>query len=123
MVIALMIQPEKKPCITQLCCDGTYLNYAVNIDSDCSCATDAFTLEKDIVILCAKDGIFYNMKPNRKVGKRIICGTFYIVKVKNKELCSLTEKEIVKYSLQFQDREWWTDTEAIDAIFNEFENL
>ena len=121
MVTALMVQPESKPRITQLCCNGAYLNYAINIDSDYKCTADAFVLEKDIAILCAKDGVFHGLKPNRRIRNRIVCGTFYIVKVKNKELSSLTEKEIVKYSLRFQEREWWTDTEAIDALFREIE--
>lgn len=122
MVTALMIQPGKQPCITQLCCDGLYLNYAVSKDCDTLCCANMMVLEKNIAIVYAADGVFYNMQPNRKIGKQIVCGTFYIVKVKNKELCSLTEKEIIKYSLQFREREWWTDSEAIDALFTELEN-
>ena len=117
-----MIQPGKQPCITQLCCDGLYLNYAVSKDCDTLCCANMMVLEKNIAIVYAADGVFYNMQPNRKIGKQIVCGTFYIVKVKNKELCSLTEKEIIKYSLQFRECEWWTDLEAIDALFTELEN-
>ncbi len=122
MVTALMVQPERNPCITQLCCDGLYLNYAVSKDCDTLCCASMFALEKDIAVVYAADGIFYNMKPNRRVGKQIVCGTFYIVKVKNKTLCSLTDKKIVKYSLQFREREWWTDSQAIDAVYDELEN-
>ncbi len=123
MVTALMVQPGESPCITQLCCDGEYINYAVSKGCDTLCHADILAFEKNIAIIFASDGVFYGMKPNRKVGKQIIYGTFYIVKVENKKLCSLTEKELVKYSLRFREREWWTDTEAIDAIFNEFENV
>ena len=122
MVTALMVQPGKHPCITQLCCDGLYLNYAVSKDCDTLCCASMIPLEKNSAVIYAGDGVFYNMKPNRRVGKHIVCGTFYIVKLKNKELCSLTDKEIVKYSLQFREREWWTDSEAIDAVFHELEN-
>lgn len=121
MVTALMVQPGKQPCITQLCCDGLYLNYAVSKDCDTLCCANIIALEKNIAVVCAADGVFYNLKPNRRVGKQIVCGTFYIVKVKNKELCSLTDKEIVKYSFRFRECEWWTDSEAIDAIFSELE--
>lgn len=122
MVTALMVQPERKPYITHLCCDGTYLDFAVSRDSDVVCCADVFMLEKDIAILYALDGVFYGLKANRRIGKRIICGTFYVVKIKNGELHSLSDKEIVKYSLRFRECEWWTDTEAIDAIFNELES-
>lgn len=122
MITALMVQPGKQPCITQLCCDGLYLNYAVSKDCDTLCCANIIALEKNIAVVCATDGVFYNLKPNRRVGKQIVCGTFYIVKVNNKELCSLTDKEIVKYSFRFRECEWWTDSEAIDAIFNELES-
>ena len=123
MVTALMVQPERKPCIAQLCCNSTYLNYAVSIDEDTSCSADVFVLENDIAILFAPDGAFYGWQPNRKIGKRIITGTFYVVKIKNGELHSLTEKEIVKYSLRFQETELWTDTDAINALFSELESI
>lgn len=122
MVTALMVQPGKQPCITQLCCDGLYLNYAVSKDCDTLCCANIIALEKNIAVVCAADGVFYNLKPNRRVGKQIVCGTFYVVKVKNRELCSLTDKEIVKYSFRFRECEWWTDSEAIDAIFSELES-
>lgn len=122
MVTALMVQPGKQPCITQLCCDGLYLNYAVSKGCDALCCANIIALEKNIAVVYAADGVFYNLKPNRRVGKQIVCGTFYIVKVKNKELCSLTDREIVKYSFRFRECEWWTDSEAIDAIFGELES-
>ena len=122
MVTALMIQPGRHPCITQLCADGLYLNYAVSKDCDTLCCASMFALEKNVAVVYAADGVFYGMKPNRRIGKRIITGTFYIVKVKDGALCSLTEKEIVKYSLRFRERELLTDTEAIDAMFSELES-
>ena len=122
MVTALMIEPNQHPCITQLCCDGLYLNYAVSKDCDTLCCADMFALEKDIVVVYAADGVFYGMKPNRRIGKRILTGTFYITKIKNKAMCSLTDREIVKYSLRFREREFWSDTEAINAIFSELES-
>ena len=122
MVTALMIQPGRHPCITQLCADGLYLNYAVSKDCDTLCCASMFALEKNVAVVYAADGVFYGMKPNRRIGKRIITGTFYIVKVRDGALCSLTEKEIVKYSLRFRERELLTDTEAIDAMFSELES-
>lgn len=122
MVTALMIQPGRQPCITQLCTDGLYLNYAVSKDCDTLCRASMFGLEKNIAVVHAADGVFYGMEANRRIGKRIITGTFYIVKVENGALRSLTEKEIVKYSLRFRERELWTDTQAIDAIFSELES-
>lgn len=122
MVTALMIQPGRHPCITQLCADGLYLNYAVSKECDTLCCASMFALEKNVAVVYAADGVFYGMKPNRRIGKRIITGTFYIVKVTDGTLCSLTEKEIVEYSLRFRERELWSDTEAIDAMFNELES-
>ena len=122
MVTALMIQPHQHPCITQLCADGLYLNYAVSKDCDTLCCADMFVLEKDIVVVYAADGVFYGMEPNRRIGKRIITGTFYITKIKNNVMCSLTDREIVKYSLRFRERELWSDAEAINAIFSELES-
>lgn len=116
-----MVKPERKPCIVQLCCDSAYLRYALDIKPESNCSADMFILENDIAILYASDGVFYSMKPNRKIGKKIITGTFYVVKVRNGELCSLTEPEIVRYTLRFREAELWNDDEALDALFAELD--
>ena len=123
LVTALMIEPERKPCITQLCCDSEYLRYALDIKPECECSVDTLVLENDIAILYVPDSIFYGMKPNRKIGRKIITGTFYVVKVRNEELCSLTESEIVRYSLRFRETELWNDEDALDAFFGELDYL
>ena len=121
MVTALMIKPECKPCITQLCCDGEYLRCVLDINPESDCSAEMFILENYIAILYVPDGVFYGMKPNRKIGNKIITGIFYVVKISNGELCSLRESEIVKYTLRFRETELWNDEEALDALFSELD--
>lgn len=118
MVTALLVKPGEQPCITQLVDDRDYLDCAVSIGTDNLCTAATLTLKKEIAVIYAWEGTVMGLKGNRKVGKRIIAGTFYIVRIKNGVLQSLTDKDIVKYALRFHETEEYTDDEVIDSWFD-----
>lgn len=118
MITALMIRPTEHPQITMLCDNGEYLNCAVGIDTALPCTASVTKVDKDIVAIFA-DGVgTLNLKCNRKVGKRIITGTFYIARVNKGKLCSLSDEDIAKYTVKFWETEMYTEDEITESWFD-----
>ena len=118
MVTALMVKPGEKPCVVRLQDDRDFLNAAVSIGAVLMCTAAVLPVEKDIVAIYAWDGVMAGLRGNRKVGKRIIAGTFYVVRVVGGELRSLTEEEMERFSYRFRKIRYYDDDEVIDSWFD-----
>lgn len=118
MVTALMVKPGEQPCIVSLLDDSDYLNAAVSIGATLMCTAAVLPIEKDVVAIYTWDGVVNGLRGNRKVGKRIIAGTFYVVRIVNGELRSLTEEEIARFSYRFRKIQQYDDDEVIDSWFD-----
>lgn len=119
-VIALMVSPGKRPVITHLCDDGEYLNLAVSVDDwiPLHCA-EARPIKGGVVAICAEQSYALDLEANRRVGKRILSGTFYIVGNKDGKLRSLQKDEIVNYTSKFWEPEIFSKEEVVDSWFEE----
>lgn len=115
MVTALMVKPSEQPSICQLVDDGDFLDCAVSVGDTLMCSATALKLEDGVVAIHAWEGVSLGRRGNRKIGKRIIAGAFYVVRVKDGHLQSLTETDIVKYTLRFWEIEEYTDDEVINS--------
>ncbi len=113
--MALQVRPNRHPAITMLCDDRQYLDLAVRVDVDMELSAGAFHLERDIYIVYAEDGGPIVLSGNRRVGEHIVCGTFYIVGIKDGKLRSLTDREISSYSKHYWEPELFTDDELLDS--------
>ena len=118
MVTALIVPPNQHPQITQLCDDRIFLDLSVSRGTDFMCSAVAISLEKGIAIIYAQDGALLCLPGNRRVGNRIIAGTFYVVGVKGGILRSLSDAEIIKYTSQFWESEIFADNEVFDSYFD-----
>ena len=118
MVTALMVKPGEKPCVVRLQDDRDFLNAAVSIGAVLMCTAAVLPVEKDIVAIYAWDGVMAGLRGNRKVGKRIIAGTFYVVRIVGGELRSLTEEEMERFSYRFRKIRYYDDDEVIDSWFD-----
>ena len=119
MVTALMVKPGEKPCVVPLVDDSCFLNAMVSVGATLMCSAAVLPIEKDVVAIYAYEGVMSGLKGNRKVGKRIIAGTFYVVRIVNGQLESLAEEEISKYSYRFRRIQEYSDTEVIDSWFDD----
>ena len=117
MVTALMIRPDEHPAITHLINDGKYLDFAVSKDSNYQLTAAALKIEDDIVAIHSDEGYLFIAPPNRQIGTKIIAGTFYIVGVHKGNLRSLTDKEIVRFTLRFWEPEIHTDDDVFNSWF------
>lgn len=118
MVTALMVKPGEQPRVVHLVDDRDYLNAVVSIGATLMCTAAVLPIEKDMVALYAWDGVMAGLRGNRKVGKRIIAGTFYVVRIVGGELRSLTEEEIARFSYQFRKIQQYDDQEVMDSWFD-----
>lgn len=66
-----------------------------------------------------KDRFLTGLIPNRQIGNDIICGTMYIVAIDDKKIaCSLSNKQIKKYNLQFYNVEQFDEIDVAEANIN-----
>lgn len=118
MVTALKIEPGKNPVPCQLCDDGEYLNHCVSLDSCLTYTAAALKLDANIAAVYCWNGYLFSLPGNRRVGDHIICGVFYIVRVKDGHLRSLTDADVVKYSLEYWCAEYFTEDEIMDSYLS-----
>lgn len=115
MVTALKIEPGKSPCVCQLCDNTEYLNHSISIGSNLPYLASALRLDKNIAIIYCENGALFSLPGNRRVEDRIICGVFYIVRVQNGKLQSLTDTDVVKYTLKYWSTEHFSEDEIMDS--------
>lgn len=115
MVTALKIAPRENPSPCQLCDNAEYLNHSVSISSNIPFMASALRLDNDIVIIYCENGALFSLPGNRRVRDQIICGVFYIVRVRNGKLQSLTDADIVKYTLEYWSTESFSEDEIMDS--------
>ena len=115
MVTALKFEVGKNPCPCRLCDDGDYLNHCVSPDSYLTYTAAALKVDTGIAAIYCRNGHMFSLSGNRRIGDRVICGVFYIVRVKDGKLKSLTDTDVVKYSLQYWHAERFNDDEILDS--------
>ena len=115
MVTALKIAPQEHPCLVKLCDDRRYLDYAVSEGSDLLLKASALKVEDGIAAIYAFESNLILLPGNRKIGKRIIAGTFYIVGVKDGKLKSLSEEEIIRFTIKYWHPEIYENDEVFDS--------
>ena len=118
---ALMIEPNKPPCITELCNDLDSLQKAVSIGASEQGLIELVYLEDNVSILCNEEGKLIGLEPNRRLGNDILCGVFYVVAENNNgELMSLTQEQQDRYSKMFWNPDVIGNDEVNGTIFARF---
>lgn len=118
MITALMVKPGEIPHVAQIHTDRLSLDNAVSAGADFPCSAALLPVAKGIVALYAYEGVRAGLPGNRKVGKRILAGTFYIVREADGELLPLTVADIAKYSYRFRNARKYSDDEVIDSWYD-----
>ncbi len=118
MITALMVAPGEHPVVTTLCCCKTFLDLAVSFGAGDPCEATFLQISDDVGILYNQEAIFYGLKGNRRVGKRILVGVFYVVGVKDGSLASLSDEQISWYEMMLYAPETYTEKEVDEAFFD-----
>ncbi len=124
----LKIEPGKYPIADELETSIEAFNRAVSIGANEICKACSKKLENSIYILYNPYSCYYDLPANRKVGKEIIVGVFYVIGVDaDCHPRSLTNKEIEKYMSLFWELETYSDSDIIennlDMVYDSLEEL
>ena len=115
MVTALVVKSGEHPSITHLCDDRKFLDCAVRVETDVPYSATTLKIDEGIAVIYGGEGCALGLDGNRRIGKQIIAGIFYIVGVQNQKLRSLTDEEIVRYAMRFWEPEIFSDDEMVES--------
>lgn len=112
-ITVLKVEPLKKPSICILRNELEELQKAVSIGADYTGLIEIIEIGNElgykgenVCLLCNEEGKLISLPPNRRVGRDIICGVFYITgQNKDGDLDSLSEKAMKYYASYFKKAE------------------
>jgi hypothetical protein len=111
----LMIEPMKEPHVVDI---GNNLK---SMQEAVGGLIEVINLEDYIVMVDNEEGKLIGLEGNRRVGRDIIAGTFFLCGSNDEgEFVSLTEEQIDKYTDRFKEPEHYTPEQVEDSIRIEF---
>ena len=117
-ITVLMVEPRKAPVVTTLTNDLGSLQKAVSIGADYQGLIEIIGLEEGVVLLCNEEGKLIGLEGNRRIGRDIIAGVFYVVgETDDGDLDSLPQEKIREYTERFCEPEYYTQADVTHALF------
>ena len=117
----LMVEPGAYPRITTLKNDLDSLQKAVSIGADYQGLIEIIGLEEGVCILCNEEGKLIGLEGNRRLGRDILTGVFYVVGEDGEgNLTSLPESMIEKYKQVFWTPQVFSKNEIEASIYTIF---
>ena len=121
----LMVEPGKNPRETELENNLDALQNAVSIGASSQGFIEIIPMDDGkALLLCNEEGKLIGLEGNRRVGRDIIAGVFYITADnEDGELVSLQDELMEEYKQRFWEPEHFTDSEVERAISMRFFSL
>lgn len=117
-ITVVMVEPKKAPTVTILKNDLDSLQRAVSIGADYQGLIELISLEAGVDLLCNEEGKILGLEGNRRVGRDIIVGVFYVVGVSpDGDLASLPQEKIAQYMERFKNPENYSRSDVECALF------
>ena len=117
----LKVAPGQPPEPVWLDNDLTALQEAVSIGASYRGLIEIINLEDDVCLVCNEEAKLIDLEPNRRLGRDILCGVFYVVgQDEEGELTSLSEAAFDYYAELFKEPETITDEEVNKSIIMRF---
>ena len=117
-ITVLMVEPRKAPVVTSLVNDLDSLQKAVSIGAEDQGLIEIIGIEEGVLILCNEEGKLLGLEGNRRIGRDIIAGVFYVVgETDDGDLDSLPQEKIQKYTERFREPEYYTQADVTHALF------
>ena len=102
----LKVAPGAYPEIVTLKNDLTSLQEAVSIGADYRGLIEILELDDTTCLLLNEEGKLIGLEPNRRFGKDILCGVFYVTgQDREGNLASISDSALEEYSARFFDIE------------------
>ena len=117
-ITVLMVEPRKAPVVTSLTNNLDSLQKAVSIGADYQGLIEIIGIEENVALLCNEEGKLIGLEGNRRIGRDIITGVFYVVGVNDEgDLASLPQEKIQQYMERFRKPEYYTSADVDHALF------
>ncbi len=117
----LKIAPGVHPEVVTLRNDLTSLQDAVSIGAEYRGLIEIINLDPDTCLIANEEGKLIGLTPNRRIGKDILCGVFYIAgQDKRGNLTSITDSALQRYSALFHNIEKIPAEEVGHTVFMTF---
>ena len=118
----LKVEPGKAPEVATLKNELFALQVAVSVGAPYVGLIEIIEINDEVCILCNEEGKLLSLPPNRRMGRDIICGTFYFVgqNYDEGELTSLSEHLIEYLSKQYAVPDIIDPEEVDKTIMTEF---
>ena len=117
----LMVEPGKNPRVTVLQNDLDSLQKAVSIGAEYQGLIEIVPLGNGDCILCNEEGKLIGLDGNRRVGRDIIVGVFYVMSEDREgNRISLSEKKIQYYQKLFWEPQTFDREEIEDTLYMYF---
>ena len=121
MIKVLKVEPHKESEAVILENDLTALQEAVSIGAEYRGLIELVNLSEEACILCNEEGKLLNLEPNRRLGRDILCGVFYVTgQTEDGDLASLPETQMQHYMALFKEPEEIPESDVIESIIAKF---
>ncbi len=117
-ITVLMVAPGEHPKVTTLKNNLDSLQEAVSIGAEYKGLIEIIGLEEGVCILCNEEGKLIGLEGNRRLGRDILTGVFYVVGEDGRgNLASLPKPMIEKYQRIFWTPEQFSQQEIESSIY------
>lgn len=117
-ITVLMVEPHKHPTVTTLTNDLDALQKAVSIGAAYQGLIEIIGIEENVCILCNEEGKLIGLEGNRRFGRDILTGVFYVVGEDGEgDLTSLSSEKLEEYKERFWEPEEYTEADINHALF------
>ena len=117
----LMVEPGEHPKVVMLKDDLDSLQKAVSIGADYQGLIEIVPLGNGDCILCNEEGKLIGLEGNRRVGRDILVGVFYILSEnRSGELISLSEKKMKYYEKLFWEPQTFDREDIEESMYMYF---
>ena len=121
VIKVLKVAPHETPEVVYLENKLEVLQTAVSIGADYRGLIEIISLDCDTCILCNEEGKILNLEPNRRLGRDILCGVFYVTgQNEDGDLTSLPDHLIQQYSSYFATPDDISKDEVDEAMMFKF---
>lgn len=122
LIRTLMVEPLMHPKETYIPNHSVAFKILASQDSYYIINTEMLILEDDVGIIKNEESELLNLKGNRKINESILAGTFFVVGIdENKNITSLSNEQLEKYTRRFWEIEEYTDDEVSKSFWDSFE--
>ena len=115
IVTSLMVKPGEhpRPAPSSMCRD--FLQCAVSIGATFMGKAAIFKLDETAMVIFNPEGLLVGLDGNRRIGNRIVTGTFYVVGYEGHKFRSLTDIQLAYYAKRFWAPEKYEFDDLVDS--------